>query len=395
MNLAKKFSDMEALRGFAALGVVVYHFLHGFIPPVYERNGASVDDFLAVDRPFLLAFINGPFMVSIFFVLSSFVLTTRLVREPNRRTALIAMVKRFPRLFPLTLIGSMLPAFLFAAGLMYNDNLASMIQSPWLERSGGVKVSAGWPEPSIAGGMVDSLLLFKRGLSQYNSALWTMKFELIGSLFALATAVMFGARQRIWTDAAITLVLGTAALWIHPLISICVATVFLTKYLSAPDLVLGRRTVGALVISGLILGSTYKSLPEELLIDPWVRTQVLRVDWLIHGAGAMLLFLGVRGAASRRLQESSLGRHLGRLSFPMYVLHLPIFASIGSGIIIAAGYSGIAVVLAFFSSMIVLIAASVPVAKLDEWWVARLNAFVRRTGARSERGPVALADPAP
>lgn len=395
MNLTKKFSDMEALRGFAALGVVVYHFLHGFIPPAYERTGTGLDDFLAVERPFLLAFINGPFMVSIFFVLSSFVLTTRLVREPNRRAALIAMVKRLPRLYPLTLIGSMLPAVLFAAGLMYNDDVARMIQSPWLERSGGVKVLDGWPEPSIVGGAVDSLLLFKRGLSQYNSALWTMKFELVGSLFAITTALMFGARQRIWTDAAITLVFGAAGLLVHPLISICVATVFLTKYLTGPDLVLRRRTVGALVFGGIILGSTYKSLPEELLIDPWVRTQVLRADWLIHGAGAMLLFLGVRGAASSWLQESSLGRHLGRLSFPMYVLHLPIFASIGCGIILAAGYSAIAVAVAFFSSMIVLIAASVPVAKFDEWWVARLSSFVRQIGARSERAAVALTDPAP
>lgn len=393
--MTKKFSDMEALRGFAALGVIVYHFLHGFIPPAYERTGTGLDDIFAVDRPFLLAFINGPFMVSIFFVLSSFVLTTRLVREPNRRAAVIAMMKRFPRLFPLTLIGSMLPAVLFAAGLMYNDHLGSIIQSPWLERWGGVRVSEGWPEPSIIGAMVDSLLLFESGLSGYNSALWTMKFELIGSLFAIVTALIFGDRQRIWTDAAITLGLGVAGLSIHPLISICVATVFLTKYLSAPDLVLGRRTVGVLITSGLILGSTYKSLPEELLIDPWVRTQVLRIDWLMHGAGAMLVFLGVRGAASRRLQESSLGRHLGRLSFPMYVLHLPIFASMGSGVIIAAGYSGMAVVLAFLSSMIVLIAASVPVARFDEWWVARLNSFVHRVGARSDRALVAQTNPAP
>jgi peptidoglycan/LPS O-acetylase OafA/YrhL len=247
----RKFADMEALRGFAALGVVIYHYLNGFVPVEASGSTVAVDALVMVERPILLAFINGPFLVTIFFVLSSFVLTTRLVTEADRRAGVVAMVKRFPRLFPLTLIGVLLPALLYAAGWTYNHDLAEVIGSPWLERSGGVKTFGDWPAPSVSGGLSDSILLFGRGLSQYNSALWTMKYELVGSLFAIATAMLMGARQRYWTDAAITVVLGAVGLMVHPLISICVATVLVTKYVTRADFTLGPLAVAVCVIGGL------------------------------------------------------------------------------------------------------------------------------------------------
>jgi peptidoglycan/LPS O-acetylase OafA/YrhL len=393
--VTKKLADMEALRGFAALGVVVYHYLHGFLPAADPASAARVTGMVIIERPFLLAFINGPFMVSIFFVLSSFVLTTKLVRQPDQRIAIVAMAKRLPRLFPLTLIGAILPALLFAAGLTYNHELAALIGSPWLERSGGVKIDTGWPEPSILGGLRDSVLLFGRGLSQYNSALWTMKYELVGSIFALATAMLIGAVRRPVIDALVILVLGVVGLTVHPLIAICVATVFVTKYVVHPDFQLGRFGIVGCIIAGLILGSTYKSLPEELLIDPWTSRQILRLDWLVHGTGAILLFLGIRGMPGTGFSTGALGKHLGRLSFPIYVLHLPVFASVASAAILVMGYSEVSVTLAFFIAMGVLFGISLPVAMLDEWWVARLNAMMHRFYPGRARAPAVNADPAP
>ncbi len=393
--MTRKFADMEALRGFAALGVVVFHYLLGFVPARSVTVGEPIGSFVTVEKPILLAFINGPFLVSIFFVLSSFVLTFRLVREADARVAIIAMVKRFPRLFPLTLIGALLPAVLFVEGWTYNHQLAEVIGSPWLERSGGVKTFDDWPEPSISGGLRDSILLFGRGYSQYNSVLWTMKYELVGSIFALATAMVMGARKNARLDAVITLALGMAGLYFHPLISICVATVFLTKYIAHPHLKLRPIYIAFCIIGGLILGSTYKSFPEELLVDPSISRQVLRLDWLVHGAGAILLLLGIRGATNGPLGFGSIGKYLGRVSFPIYVLHLPVFASVGSGLILFFGYNMISVAGAFFVSMGVLFAISHPVAVFDEWWVGRLNAVLRRFYPQRARAPAVTADPAP
>lgn len=393
--MTKKFADMEALRGFAALGVVVYHYLLGFIPPVDPATAASMEGAVLAERPYLLAFINGPFMVSVFFVLSSFVLTTRLVRQADQRAAIIAMIKRFPRLFPLTLVGALLPALLFVAGWMYNHELAEMIGSPWLARSGGVKIIEGAAAPSILGGIQDSVLLFERGFSLYNSVLWTMKYELVGSLFALAAAMLMGPRQKPVIDAVIALVLAALGLKVHMLVAICVATVFVSKYVVQPDFRLRPRAVATCVIGGLVLGSTYKSVPEEMLMDPWTTRQVLRFDWLVHGVGAILLFVGVRGAEGSLWSGGPVGRYLGRMSFPIYVLHLPVFASVACGIIILLGYSQSALLLAFAVSMVVLFAIALPVAMLDEWWVGRLKMASLRFYGRSARPPAVTADPAP
>ncbi|MES2493411.1 MAG: acyltransferase [Pseudomonadota bacterium] len=392
---SRKFDDMEAVRGFAALGVVFYHFLHGFLPTSQVSGWNGLGRLVIVDRPVLLALINGPFMVSIFFVLSSYVLTVKLVRESDLRSAAAAIAKRFPRLLPLTIIGSVVPAILFVGGWMANEDVAAVINSSWLERSGGVKSDPAMPPPSIVGGILDAVELFWRGWSQYNSALWTMKYELIGSVFALATAVAVGSVRRLKTDACVILVIGVAGLWVHPLVSVCVVTVFLTKYVCQPGFELPRRAIIALLVAGIVLGSTYKSLPEELLQEDWVRTQALRVDWLLHGAGAMMILVAVRGWKKSPFQDNRLGRTLGRLSFPMYVLHVPVFGSVASGIFVALGYGAASFALAFVVSITVLMVASFPLALLDEAWVQKLNTVMKRFANRDRVPSAMAADPAP
>jgi len=268
--------------------------------------------------------------------------------------------------------------------------VAALIDSTWLSLSGGVKAGPEMPPPSITGSFVDAFVVFWRGWSQYNSALWTMKYELVGSIFALVTAVAIGARPRLKTDAALVLALGTAGLWIHALVSTCVATVFLTKYVCRPGFALPRKISLGFIALGLVLGSTYKSLPEELLQQEAIRAHVIRADWIIHGAGAMLIVLGVRGWSQNPLQRLPLGRWLGRLSFPIYVLHLPVFASVASLIILQLGYGVLSVTLAFVAGMGVLLALSVPVARIDEWWMIRLNAGMRRLAAPNPRSGAAV-----
>lgn len=372
-----QYADVEIIRGFAALAVVVYHFLCAFLPPAAAPEIADAMGVVA-ERPLLIAFVNGHFMVALFFVLSSFALTARIVREGGRRNALVAIVKRFPRLLPLTLIGTLLPAFLLAIGLMINGEAAQISGSVWLDRSGGIKEWGSWPEPSFLGAIADAILLFERGLSQYNSALWTMKYELLGSLLALATAFVIGPRHRPRTDALLVILVALLALDIHALCATCVLAVYLTKYIALSPPRLAPSTSMALILMGLALGSTFKPFPPELTVDGWMRLQVIRADWLIHGCGAMLLFAGLRCLAPALLQNLILGKQLGQLSFAIYVLHVPLQGSLASAIIVGLGYSVGSVLLAFAVSMSALFLIAVPVARFDGWWVRQLNGMARR-----------------
>ena len=376
LTKSQRFDELELLRGLAALGVVVYHFLRAFVAPERTSDFAQAVG-LAIERPFVLSPINGPFMVSIFFVLYSFALTVKLLGAPAPVPVGIAVAKRFPRLFPVTFIGVMLPAALYVAGLMFNEPVAALSGSEWLRDSGGVKVDGPWPAPSLSGGVADSVRLFGRGLSQYNSALWTMRYELLGSIAALGTALLIAGRRRPLLDTVIVTVVGLLALEVHALCALCVTTVLITKYLRDSSWSLSPVAASAMIAVGLLIGSTYKPFPEELALDPVLGEHILRLDWVIHGAGATMVFLGVHRWRRRQMADWPFARMLGRLSFAVYAIHIPVIASLGAGIVLALGYGLGSVLLAALASAVVIGIVAHGIAYFDQWWVMTINRTAR------------------
>lgn len=390
-----RYDELELLRGLAAIAVVIYHFLRAFIPPHQAPREAHMIG-VAVEPPFVLGLVNGPFMVTIFFVLSSFALTIKLVGTPQPIAVSVGMLKRFPRLYLLTLFGTMLPAALFVAGLMYNDEAARLTGSEWLRLSGGVKVWGDWPQPTLDTAMFDSLRLFGRGLSQFNSALWTMRYELFGSLLALATALLIGGRQRPIFDLAGTAVLSALALMIHPLCSICVGIVLVTKYLRGSTLSFSPRAAMLLIAAGVTIGSTYQLTPEELpgLVTFGHHAETL--DWFYHGLGALLVFLGVHRWRRVRTPDWPFARLLGRISFAVYVVHIPVIGSLASAIIFYMGYGWLSVLLAGLATVATIALLAILLSSVDQWWVRKLNATARMlTPARFSKSPVQERSDAP
>ncbi len=382
MQENRKYGDIELVRGIAAFSVLIYHFLFGFVPPHTSDAFSALG--LVVEPPFLLALVNGPFMVTVFFVLSSFAITVKLLRQPDPVATIIAIAKRFPRLFPLTLIGTLLPALLYVGGLMVNREAALLNGSAWLRESAGLKLGGAWPEPSVGGAAIDAAVLFMDGVSQYNSALWTMKYELVGSIFALTAAFLMAGAARPMRDLAVTLLLGIAALWVHPLCAICVGTVYLTKQMQLRPLALSHGWRIGLLAAALLLGSTYKPFPEALMAEEAIRHHIMRGGWLIHGLGAMLLFVAVRGWTFGRATEAprqgrDFGQMIGRLSFPIYVLHVPLQGSVASAIMLGWGQSATSLAAAFIVSAALTVLLALPVASFDEWWMQRLKSLSART----------------
>lgn len=377
-----KLRDVDALRGYAALAVALYHFLLAYVPAASAPRALTALGLVA-QRPFLVAPLNGHFMVTVFFVLSSFVLTRGLVSGGERDRGVVAIAKRFPRLLPLTLVGVLLPAALHLSGWLPARAVAAITHSEWLDRSGGIKYWAPWPAVSLWSAARDGVLLFAHGVSQFNSALWTMKYELFGSMLALAGATLIGSRQRPVVDALLLTLIAIAALRIHPLCAICVATVYIAKYVLARPADLKLPVALGLIGIGLVLGSAYKA------------TQVMRIDWLLLGAGATALLVGMRGIARLRETESWVGRQLGRLSFAVYVIHIPIQSAVAGAIILAFGYRPIVVAGALVLSMTLIFLLAWPLSRLDEQWMAQLSRwFGGRKAAMSGEG-AASRNPAP
>lgn len=388
----RKHEDLELLRGLAAVGVMIYHFNRGFLPP------ATAPDMIrklgiAVEPPFVLGIVNGPFMVAIFFVLSSYALTFRLIERPQPRAVAVALLKRFPRLFPLAFLGALFAGILSSAGLMLNRAAAPIVGSDWLARTGGVKMGDGWPPPSIPGAARDGIQLFFSGVSQYNAALWTMRMELIGGMLALVTALVIAGGWRPIRDSLAIVVLGLVGLAIHPLCAICVGTVLMTKYLHYRPLRMGASLAVPLLLVAIGLGSSYWAM-EDLLENGAMEPQSERLQWLLHGVAALLTFLGVHGWVAVSRRSWPIGRWLGEISFSTYVLHMPIQASVGCGVILWLGYSASSVCLALLATLVATFALSMLLAAVDKWWVRSLNRMVSGVFARDavERAKPATRD---
>ena len=186
-----KLVQLEALRGLAAFIVVAWHFLWAFDP---ARIGIvdGFDPSAAMLGSVGFASIDGPAAVTLFFVLSGFVLPLGFFRSGRTELVVRATAKRWLRLVCLVMLAVLLSWLLFRCGLYRHREAAQLSQSAWLGTFGGSHQEQSFT-PSLFGAMLEgSLFAFLREPDMYDPVLWTMHHEFIGSFvtFFLATTLV-------------------------------------------------------------------------------------------------------------------------------------------------------------------------------------------------------------
>lgn len=184
-----RFRYLDGLRGLAALIVVLDHYAIGFFPAAVDVNAAA--HYAGIEHWFqstpLHILVGGNFSVCIFFVLSGFVLSAKFFRTRERGVVLASAAKRYLRLAVPVIASVMLAYLLISLHWFYNTQLAHQTGSLWLLRF--------WREqPSIWSALYHgSIGVFVGGASDaYNTVLWTMKVELIGSFLVFAVLLSLG-----------------------------------------------------------------------------------------------------------------------------------------------------------------------------------------------------------
>ena len=131
-----KLVQLEALRGLAAFIVVAWHFLWAFDP---ARIGIvdGFDPSSAMLGSVSFASIDGPAAVTLFFVLSGFVLPLGFFRSGRTELVVRATAKRWLRLVCLVMLAVLLSWLLFRFGLYRHREAAQISQSAWLGTFGG------------------------------------------------------------------------------------------------------------------------------------------------------------------------------------------------------------------------------------------------------------------
>ena len=379
-SIANKLVQLEALRGVAAFIVVAWHFLWAFDP---ARIGIveGFDPSVALLGSVSFASIDGPAAVTLFFVLSGFVLPLGFFRSGRTEVVVRATVKRWLRLVCLVLLAVLLSWLLFRCGLYRHREAAQLSNSAWLGTFGGSH-PAGF-SASLGGALLEGLLFaFVREPDMYDPVLWTMHHEFVGSFVTFFLAlVLWRARP-----AAAVWLLATATIVVHfadPYLVAFVAGTALAWLASRRDVQLSSGVAALCVVTGVFLFGYLEPRGSYRVFQAVQDASPARFDRIgIHTVSGVLIIIGLIG--NDRLGRSLAAapfRLLGRLSFPVYLFHFPLLCSIGCMLFVTLRPGvplHIALLLIGAAYAPLVVGVGYLLARVDEAWLRFVNRFTAR-----------------
>ncbi|MDD5616650.1 MAG: acyltransferase [Candidatus Methanoperedens sp.] len=131
----EKIKYLDGLRGLAAFIVVLGHYAVGFYPASYtarieEVRADNAVDLLISGTP-LNVFYGGNFAVTVFFILSGYVLSYKFFKYRDQEIIISSAVRRYFRLLIPVLFSSIIAYSFMKLSLFYNKEAATLTTSTW------------------------------------------------------------------------------------------------------------------------------------------------------------------------------------------------------------------------------------------------------------------------
>ena len=365
---------LEGLRGLASFCVVLHHLACALFPALIFGSIAASHhgwDRWLHDQLLLGVVFQGNFMVCVFFVLSGYVLSYRYIQTGDRGHLWSGLVRRYPRLMLPAVASCVLAWAALTLGLFHNIPAARVTgSSMWL---------AHWwkfPANLLDAVYEGAISAFSNGPVAYNTPLWTMWNELLGSLLVYVTLLLIPRRSLRWAAypvLAVVTVLGS-----HTYLLAFVLGMAFCELMAVPAGDEVRRVVGrgwwvVLLVLGLFLGGV--PIPGQTMARGYANLLALsslptHEMWvLLHVIGAACIVLAVLGSPRLRVGlETRPLRWLGRTSFGLYLVHMVVIGTVASWLVLVlaprVGYLTAAAV-----ASIATIVVSLGMAELFTRWV--------------------------
>jgi len=349
----ERFESLDGLRGVAALTVVLFHFFSAYVPSLLPEQ--TDHPWWGTDTP-LAVFYNGGFAVSVFFVLSGFVIANS--AAARRLPVWFNLCARYVRLALPVLAGTLFGWALLALSPHTVAALKSVENHEWLN----------WvydgSEPTVFWAAKDALIgVFVHGSSKFNNVLWTMKIELLGSLTIYLLYGLVATQYRVPTlmIAALTSVIALrkpelAAFAIGALIREAYVLNRLSGRWAWPALTFGIVFGATMEGYGARLGLTI-SLPRMLALgEPHQLWHV--------AAAAALVYAVLMSSKLKHMLSTQSARFLGEISFGLYLVHVPLLYTLFVPVYLTARGDTLA--------MAILFAAFVATSLVAGWLFTRL-----------------------
>ncbi|MEI9915796.1 MAG: acyltransferase [Methylovirgula sp.] len=383
----RKDMPLEAVRGLAAFSVVFWHSMYAFFP---RWTGAFPEYWpmsVSLRGEIWFGLIQGIAAVSFFFVLSAFVLTRRyfLTRDPD--IIIRGAVKRWPRLAGPVIVAVLFSLLLFKTGAYHFKGAGAETHSSWL-------ATFGWAVPFTPhfwdAFSLGAFFTFFRGDIYYDTSLWTMKIELIGSFMAyglaLLIAPLLGQRRYValfMIIMSLLLCYYTAPWYVAFPIGVGIAAFLPTRETMTLPV---WSVIALLLIAIYFLG--YSGVAIGAFVLP---AKIFSCDPMyLHLFGSILIILAIELAPDsiRNRLSGRIARGLGKISFPLYLVHVLVLFSLGSAALLwtKTWWTDGARVPSVVGEATTIVGATlvaIPLAYFNEYWTKLVNRIVNRLMART------------
>jgi peptidoglycan/LPS O-acetylase OafA/YrhL len=359
-----KLKHIEGIRGLAAIIVVFHHYTLAFYPALnfgdsnQTHFGNGNLELLFAKTPLNLIY-NGGFAVCIFFILSGYVLSNSYHKTQNPIILTNYSIKRYFRLFIPVSVTIILAYIFIKMGFMNNNELGKITKSgDWLEGSfnqvGGLF--------DVIKNMFIDVFFFKD--NKYNPVLWTMTYELLGSLLLFSfLLITHPLKHKTKLYVALIIILFITQ---NNFYAAFILGALLNKYILQKQLIaisIPKWGLAALFAIGIFFCSYPICNNVNTTMYRFITLPFLINYEFYHVIGSfMVMFVILHSVKLKSLLSSNVFSFIGKISFSFYLLHFIILCSFSCYLfkIFYTLYNyNTSVLLAFLCSLPVMMLASI------------------------------------
>lgn len=310
----KKLVYLDGLRGLAALIVVFHHYILGFYP-IYGVNKVSTS-------PISILY-DGNFSVCVFFILSGFVLSSKFIKTKEYNVLIAGATKRYFRLLPPVFLSIFLGYLALRFSLFSNTEVARLTGSSWLAQF------YTFPPNKVEMLQQGLYRVFLNGESSYNTNLWTINIEFLGSMLTFSFLALFGKMKNRYIIYSVIFVTFYTTYYLAFFLGIFLSDLYYTK--STKILFMKNKFILLLIfLFGIYFGSFPYGPPTDKTIYSILDFTFLKAEHFefYHIIGAfILIYVLLSSKLLQRVFSHKIMQFMGKISFSLYALHLFVLCS--------------------------------------------------------------------
>ena len=309
-----KIDYLEGLRGIACMVVIFDHCVNGYYPSLRFTDEPGLSGLfrnIIAWSPLNIVY-SGLISVSIFFILSGYVLSYKYHKTKQIDFVVNAALKRYVRL--------QIPVFfsiLFFVAVMQMQDFIFNTKHDY---------------SIIEILKISTYNIFISGTNLLNGPLWTMKIELIGSFIVFSILFLTHKINKRWIIYLIAMLITFGDSFSLFILGLILCDAYTSGYCKRIFTIKNSYINSVLLIISLVLIS-YPTIRQGVVIGGLYSCITFNngIQSYYHVIGVYLLFISILNSHNiQALFHTKVFLFLGKISFSAYIIHYPIILFIGS-----------------------------------------------------------------